>query len=315
MEQVGVRVGFLGVGVMGAPMARNLLEAGFAVATCVHRNPERVEALVAAGARRLPAPAAVAREADVVITMLPDSPEVEAVALGEGGVIEAMRPDSLFIDMSTCLPATEQRIAAAARPRGVRTLDAPVSGGETGAINGTLTIMVGGEAETFEAARPVLAAMGRKLVHVGPTGSGQVVKIVNNLMGAINAVGVAEGLTLGVKAGVPAEVLWEVITNGSGNSRWLESAQTTLLRDEYRPGFALALMLKDIRLAMTLARELNVPLFEGSQAHALFTAAHGAGYGREDASAVARLIQDWAGVRIATGRPPEPPDPAGEHGG
>jgi 3-hydroxyisobutyrate dehydrogenase len=298
------RVGVLGLGAMGQPVATRLLERGFAVTVAPHRNPAPAEALARRGARVVRSPAEVAAGADAVVILVPDAPEVEEVAFGPGGIVEATGWEGVLVVMSTISPLAAQRIAARLVERGVTMIDAPVSGGPARAATGELTVMVGGDDATVARARPVLEAVGTRIFHVGPVGMGQVVKLCNNLLIGIIMVANSEAFTFGVKAGVRADVLQEVLSAATGQNflldRWVPQ---TLLQDRYEPGFGLALMLKDLNLVTAAARELGVPLFEGQLAHQLFTLAHGLGYGQQDYSAVSLLYQQAADVVIATGRP------------
>ena len=212
------RVGFIGLGLMGKPMALNILKAGFPL-TVHNRSRAKVDELAGAGATPASGPAEVARASDVIITCLPGPADVRSVLMDEGGVLEESKPGSVLIEMSTIDVETHKEIAAAAGERGVDYLDAPISGGTAGAESGTLSIMIGGESQVLERVRPVLDAMGENIYHCGPLGAGAVVKLANNLMVAINAQGVYEGLVLGAKAGVDPSILYEVVANSSGSSR------------------------------------------------------------------------------------------------
>ncbi len=310
------RVAFIGLGNMGKPMAANLVRAGFAVTVVPHRRSEPADELQTLGASVASTPKEAAAGAAFAVTMLPDSPQVEAVALGPHGIIEGASPGLLVIDMSTIAPRAVQRIAERLATRGCRMLDAPVSGGPSRAENGTLTIMVGGEAADVQRARPVLEALGSRIVHVGPLGSGQVAKICNNLLGAIVMAANCEALALGVKCGLKADALRELILASSGANWLLEHhVPRNVLRDRYEPGFALRLMSKDLRLAEELASQAELPIFLGTLARQLYRMAEGLGYGEQDFSCVARLYQDAANVTIATGSPRSQALSAGDAGG
>jgi 3-hydroxyisobutyrate dehydrogenase len=294
------RVGFIGVGVMGRPMARNLLKAGISL-TIWARRRAKVEDVVAAGARWADSPAAVGAASDVVITMLPNYPEVEAVTLGSAGILDGLRPGGVVVDMSTIAPQASRRIAAACAERGVDFLDAPVSGGTAGAAAGTLTIMVGGDRATFERVRPIFHALGapEHLVHVGPVGSGEVVKLVNNVMAAGIAAAVAEALVMGVKAGVPLETLTRIVGASTGANAQLSTVfPMRVFNGSFALGFATDLMTKDVELALELAREVGSPLPVAERVVELFRAAQAAGYGQEDYTSVIRPLEAQAGVEV-----------------
>ena len=284
----GDRVGFVGLGVMGLPMARNLTSAGFRVSGWA-RRPEAVELGRAGGIEMRPSLAEVASASDVVITMVTTSEDVVDVATGEGGLLESMAAGSVLVDMSTVAPEVSRRVAAAAASRGVAFLDAPVSGGSFGAEQGTLTIMAGGDPAVLERCRPIFAALGDpdRLFHTGPVGSGEVVKLVNNmLVGSISAA-TLEALLVGVRAGVSLKTLVDVVSVSSGGSVQLtgQLAKRALV-GELAPGFATDLLVKDLRLAADLASEngQDTPLTD--EARRLFEASQAAGHGRQDYTAL-----------------------------
>lgn len=294
------RIGFIGLGIMGRPMARNLLRAGHRLV--VHsRSPGPVESLVAAGAEAAPNPREVALRADVVITMLPDAPDVEAVLLGPGGVAEGVRPGMLVIDMSTSSPALARRLAAVLGEKGADVLDAPVSGGEKGAEEGTLSIMVGGSAAAFERALPVLRVLGKNIVHVGEAGAGQVAKAANQIVVGLTLEAVAEALLLATRAGVDPARVREALLGGFAYSRILEVHGKRMLERDFQPGFKAWLHRKDLGIALGAGREYGVPLPGTALVHELLTALV-AGGGREvDHSALVTVLE-----RLAPGRPEEP---------
>ena len=292
-----LRVGFIGLGLMGKPMAYNLLKAKFPVV--VHnRSRGKVEELVAAGAEGAATPATLAARCDVVITCLPKPPDVEAVYLGPDGVVSRARQGQVFVDMSTIDAETHRRIGRAAAEKGAGYLDAPVSGGVGGAREGTLTIMVGGEVADLERVRPVLEAMGRTIYHVGPLGSGANAKLINNLVGAINTQAAAEGLVLGVKAGLDPELLTRIVQDSSGGSKAFGLVSATALARNFAPGFMIDLAAKDVRLAIDLGRQLGVRLSEGEAADALLQEAIDAGLGQQTSAAVIQLVERSAGVAV-----------------
>ncbi|SDQ95576.1 2-hydroxy-3-oxopropionate reductase [Thermostaphylospora chromogena] len=283
-------VGIIGLGVMGAPMAENLLRAGYNVIG--HDISEAaVKRLVAAGGRAGGDIAGTLAGAGTVITMLPDSPQVEQVVLGPGGVLEHAEPGLLYIDMSTVRPETSRKIAEAAAAKGVRALDAPVSGGEKGAIDGTLSIMVGGDADDVEAARQVFEALGTTIVHVGPVGAGQTVKAANQLVvGGVYAL-IAEAIVLLEASGVDAGRGLDVLAGGLAGSRILDLKRQTMVKREFRPGFRIDLHHKDMGIALAAAREAGVALPMTGMVAQLIAAARAQGLGALDHSALLKVIE------------------------
>jgi 2-hydroxy-3-oxopropionate reductase len=291
-------IGFIGLGLMGRPMALNLVKAGHSLV--VHnRSRPAVDALVAAGARAADGPGLVASQCGVIITMLPDTPDVEAVLGGPGGVFDAMAPETVVIDMSTIAPAAARRLAERASAQAGAMLDAPVSGGEIGAISGTLSIMVGGEAAVLERVRPILASMGHqdRIIHVGPSGAGQLTKVCNQLVLAATIGGVSEALALARKAGVNAARVREALLGGFAQSRVLEVHGQRMLDRNYVPGFRAALFDKDLRIALSTLAEHHVPAPVSVAAQQLVGAMIAAGEGQDDYSAMARVIFRLAGLR------------------
>jgi 2-hydroxy-3-oxopropionate reductase len=278
-------IGFIGLGVMGAPMAENLVKAGYDVVAHT-RRPKR------SGARLVASVAEVARGADVVITMLPDSPDVTSVVLGPDGVIANAAPGLLVIDMSTVTPATAREIAAAP---GIRALDAPVSGGEQGAIEGTLSIMVGGSDADFAAARPILAALGTTIVHVGPAGSGQLVKAANQLVVAGTIELVAEAIVLLEASGVDPAAGLRVLGGGLAGSTVLNRKGASMLAREFAPGFRVDLHHKDLGIMLDAAREAGAVVPVGALVAQLMAALRAQGDGGLDHSALLRLVARLSG--------------------
>jgi 2-hydroxy-3-oxopropionate reductase len=284
-------VGFIGLGLMGKPMARNLLKRGFPLV--VHsRSRGPVDELVAAGAEAADTPAEVAHRARRIVTMLPDSPDVASVLEGPNGVFGAMPPGTLLIDCSSIAPAAARRLAARAASLGASMLDAPVSGGEIGAIDGTLSIMVGGEAAAFEQARPIFEAMGNpeRIIHIGPAGAGQVCKVCNQLVigGALAAVG--EAFALAGKAGVDPAKVRAALLGGFAASRVLDVHGERVLRSNYKPGFRAALYKKDMRIAAETLAEHHAPAPITTLVGRLVNALVAEGRGDEDYSAVATML-------------------------
>ena len=291
------RVGFIGLGLMGRPMALTLLKAGYPLV--VHsRSRGPVDALAAAGAEVGTGPADVARRCKVVITMVPDSPDVEQVLAGPGGVFEAVQPGTILIDMSSISPVVTRRLAAEARERGATLLDAPVSGGEIGAIDGTLSIMVGGEAEALAKVRPILDVMGNpeRVVHIGESGAGQVCKVCNQMaIGGALAV-VSELMALARKAGVDPAKVRQALLGGFAASRVLEVHGQRILDGNYKPGFKASLYDKDMGIALQTARAHNVPVPVTAVVAQLVNGMMAAGQGDADYSALATVLFDLAGV-------------------
>jgi 2-hydroxy-3-oxopropionate reductase len=294
------RIGFVGLGLMGKPMALNLLEAGFKVEV-LSRSRGPVDELVAAGATEAASLRALGERCGVVITMLPDGPDVRGVLMGGAsgeGVLAGLKSGSVIVDMSSISPDVARELEALARAQGVAMLDAPVSGGEIGAKSGTLSIMVGGDAEALERVRPILLAMGsqEKLVHVGPAGAGQLCKVCNQLVigGALAAV--SEALALAKKAGVDGAKVRQALLGGFASSRVLEVHGERILNGNYEPGFRAEMYAKDLRIAMETARAHHVPMPVSSSVAQLVEALVAKGNGRDDYSALATVLFDLAGL-------------------
>jgi 2-hydroxy-3-oxopropionate reductase len=290
-------IGFIGLGIMGRPMAKNLLKAGQALV--VHnRSQGAVQELVGLGAKSAGSPEAVAREAQVIILMLPNSPDVELVALGPQGLIESVKSGQTIVDMSTISPIVSQKVGAALAGKGARMLDAPVSGGERGAIEGTLSIMVGGEKAVFDAVLPIFQAMGKTITHLGPLGSGGFTKLANQIIVAVNLTALAEALTLAAKAGLDIELTLKALGGGLANSRCLEQKTPNYLAHEFKPGFKIDLHYKDLGLIMESARALGVPVPTTAVVQELFNAVRVRGGGGLDHSGVITLLEHLAGVEV-----------------
>jgi 3-hydroxyisobutyrate dehydrogenase and related beta-hydroxyacid dehydrogenases len=297
-----MKVGFIGIGVMGRPMALNLLKAGHIV-TVFARHPDKpeVQEVLNAGAKQAPSPRALAMAVEVIITMVPNSPQVEEVVLGPQGILEGARRDLVIIDMSTIAPSTSRKLAESAAQRNVHFLDAPVSGGSQGAVNGTLSIMVGGEQETFEKVRPVLEAMGTpdNIIYVGPSGSGEVVKLINNMLVGTIAASTAEALLLGVKAGADLETMTKIIGISTG-ANWQLSNQFPLraFNGSFQPGFMTDLLHKDLGLALDMAAENEIPVAMTALSRQLYELARARGYGREDYTSLLKVLEEGTGVAV-----------------
>ncbi len=290
------RIGFIGIGIMGKPMALNLLKAGYAV-TVHDLNRQPVDELVQQGADSAGSAGAVAEQSDVVITMLPDSPEVEAVVFGPDGVLEGIRKGMLFVDMSTIAPATSEKISKVLSEKDVDALDAPVSGGDVGAKAGTLSIMVGGTKAAFERALPLFQVMGKNIVHIGDAGAGQVTKACNQIVVGMTIQAVAEAMTLAKKAGVDIEKVRDALLGGFAQSRILDLHGKRILEGNFQPGFKIKLHRKDMNIALQTGRTLSVPLPGTAQVASQMDAIIARGNGELDHSALALFLQELSNVR------------------
>jgi len=291
-------VGFIGLGIMGRPMAKNLMEAGYDLV--VHnRSPEKAEELAGEGATAAGSPREVAEGCDVVITMLPDSPQVEEVLSGEGGVFEGVREGALIVDMSTISPVVTESLSARAKENGASLLDAPVSGGDVGAIEGTLSIMVGGSEEDFERAKPLFEVMGKTVTHVGPTGAGQVTKAANQIVVALTIEAVSEALVLGSKGGVSPEKILDVLGGGLAGNKVMEVKREKFLSHNFDPGFRSELHHKDLGIALAAGREYGVALPVTAVVDQMLLTMRRKGWGGEDHSALLRIIEDQSGHEIS----------------
>ncbi|MDQ3541070.1 MAG: 2-hydroxy-3-oxopropionate reductase [Chloroflexota bacterium] len=289
------RIGFVGLGIMGKPMARNLVKAGYELV--VHnRSRGAVDELVAESDAITAANSAreVAGQVSIVITMLPDSPDVRDAVFGESGLLETMAEGSLLIDMSTIAPAAAIEVSEALVARKASALDAPVSGGDKGAIAGTLSIMVGGEAADFERAKPIFEAVGKTIVHVGAAGAGQIVKACNQVVVALNYAAVSEALVLGAKAGVDPEKIVEVLSGGLAASRVLEMRGPTMIQHQFEPGFRVNLHRKDLGIALATGKEHAVPLPVTALVSQLFDMLAAEGHGELDHSSLLSLFEGFA---------------------
>jgi 2-hydroxy-3-oxopropionate reductase len=287
-------IGFIGLGIMGGPMAANLVKAGFDVSG-YNRSRDKVDALISVGGQGADDVADAVRDADVVITMVPDSPDVEAVTLGENGIFANAKQGALYIDMSSIRPDVSARVAKVGRERGLRVLDAPVSGGEVGAVEASLSIMVGGEAADFEVAKPVLEAVGKTIVHVGPAGAGQTVKAANQLIVAGNIELVAEAIMFLEAYGVDMEAALEVLGGGLAGSTVLARKGTSMLAGEFNPGFRLQLHHKDLGIVQSAAREAGVVIPLGAVVSQLVAAMVARGDGGLDHSGLLKLVRELSG--------------------
>jgi len=292
------RIGFLGIGRMGQPMAANLVRKGFDVTTIVHRRHEPAQALEALGARIAPSLAALVAECSVIVACLPSSTEVEAAVLGPGGVLEAGHPGSVFVDMGTSRPASTRLLADRLRERGIAMLDAPITGGTRGAREGTLTIYVGGAPDDLARARPVLEAMGQTIMHMGGPGTGHVIKLLNNALSLSSMALLAELLPLGVRAGLDPQRMIEGLAAGTGATNNIAGRGARILKREFEAAFKIALAHKDLRLAQELAQEHNLPTPVAAGAYLTFTLARGLGLEDEDTVAVVKVFEQIARVEV-----------------
>jgi 3-hydroxyisobutyrate dehydrogenase len=291
------RIGFIGIGTMGRPMARNLIEAGYQVAV-YDVVAERADELGQLGAEPAGSAAAAAASADVAITMVPSSPHEEAAVLGPGGVLEGLKAGRTLIEMSTIDPLVTRKIAQVATERGIKMIDAPVSGSLPKAIDGTLTIMVGGPKEVFQACLPILQVMGENIFHVGEVGMGETVKLCNNLVVAISQIALSEAFSIGVAAGADPKVMHQVMSNSSADCWALRTrpphpglVQEAPVDQGWAPGFATDLMAKDVGLALSLAQGVGATSLMGALARQLYGAASRAGYGQKDFSSVDFVVR------------------------
>ena len=288
-------IGFIGLGIMGKPMAKNLLKAGLNLV--VHsRTRLPVDEVVKEGARAATSPREVASQSDVLITMLPNSPDVELVALGKDGIVEGAKPGLIYVDMSTISPIVSQKVGHALAAKGVKMLDAPVSGGEKGAIEGALSIMVGGDKDVFDRVLPIFQTMGRTITLLGPLGFGGFTKLANQIIVAVNLTALAEALTLAKKAGLDRELTLKALGGGLAGSKCLEQKTPNYVSNTYKPGFKVDLHYKDLGLIMESARALGVPLPATAVVQELFSALRVKGGGGLDHSGIITLLEDLSGA-------------------
>ena len=286
-----MRLGFIGVGNIGTPMCRHLVEAGHEVLVYdVHSS--NLARMVSLGAEAAESPRAVAQVCNVVFSSLPGPREIEQVALGANGIIAAARPGLIYIDLSTNSPSVAQRICATLAAQGVTMLDAPVSGGVVGAERGTLAVMVGGDAQAFALCKPLLQHIGAQVFHVGAVGSGCVVKLVNNMLAFVNATAAYEGMLLGVKAGVDPQMIYDIVQASSGESWAMKAFPDKIFAGDFTPGFMIDLAHKDLRLALELGDELSVPLMMGSVCINFLREARANGRGGDDLCGLMRLMEE-----------------------
>ena len=294
-EVMLVNIGFIGMGTMGAPMAARLLNAGH-VLRVHNRTRSREQQLVNLGATNGVSPKDTANGVDLLITMVSDTPDVETVILGEEGAIHGMKRGSLLVDMSTISPSATRSIAKSLNKQGIEMLDAPVSGGSEGAQNGTLSIMVGGHKEAFHRVKPILATLGSTITHVGPVGSGQIAKAINQIIIAGTYAAVAEGLVLGLAAGIDIEATHAAVSGGAASSWVLSNRAQNMISNRYPLGFRTRLHRKDLNIALETARELGVPLPVAAFVEQLETGLLNKNHGEEDVSNIARYYREQANL-------------------
>ena len=289
------KLGFIGLGILGKPMTQNLLKAGYSV-TVYNRSHPVLGELAHDGATIAHSPQQVAQQVDVIITCLPDSPDVEAVILDSDGVLEGANAGMLCIDMSTIAPATARKLYKMLKEKGIQSLDAPVSGGDIGAQQGTLSIMVGGEESAFQRALPILQTMGKNIIHVGDAGAGQVTKACNQIVVALTVQAVAEALTLAKKSGVDPAKVRAALLGGFAQSRVLEVHGDRMLNRSFQPGFTIDLHRKDMNIVLQTGREVNLPLLGSSQVTALMDSLIAQGKGGLDNAALVELYEQLGGL-------------------
>ncbi|MBM3342160.1 MAG: NAD(P)-dependent oxidoreductase [Betaproteobacteria bacterium] len=292
---MSINVAFVGLGNMGNPMAMNILKKGFAM-TVFDLNANTMQNLTAAGAKGAANAADAIKAADVLITSLPGSPEVEAFYLNAGGALELAKAGATLIDLSSVLPATPRKIEERAKARGLKFLEAPVSGGVTGARAATLAVMTGGDAAVLEQVRPILNAIGTNIYHVGPVGAGNTIKAINNMLSTVNACALMEGLSVGLKAGLSLKTMGDIIKASSGNSNAIPRIDRSLIPRDFEPGFKVALMNKDLDTFHAIAKSLHVPVSFSNMAQHYQQAALAAGLSEKDTSVIFTLIEARAGI-------------------
>lgn len=292
-----VKIGYIGLGVMGKPMAKNLLKAGHQLVV-YDVVKEKVDDLVQAGAEPADNCRDAASRGDIIILMLPDSPEVEAVMLGEEGVLEGARPGSIIIDMSSISPLVDIALEKKAREKSLKMMDAPVSGGEPGAVAGTLAIMVGGDASTFDEIKGILDVMGKSVVRVGEIGAGQFTKLANQILVAVHLQAMSEALVFAKKAGLDVQKVYDAVKGGLAGSNVLDAKVPLVLKRNYKPGFRIKLHIKDLKNALIVGRELGIPLPATALAQTFFEACDAAGRGNLDHGALITVTEELAKAKV-----------------
>ena len=290
-------IGFIGLGIMGRGMARNLLKAGFEVRVW-NRTASRMDELAADGAKRTASPADLAAQSDVIVICVSDTPDVEAVVLGEGGIIHGVKPGALVMDMSTISPHATREMAAKLKEKGAHMLDAPVSGGSEGAARGTLSIMVGGEADQFARALPVFQALGKTITHVGEHGAGQMVKLVNQILVVGNALAMCEALLFAQAGGLDLQKTLDAVAGGAAGSWMLSNRGPQIIHRDWRPGFTIDLQQKDVRLILKAADQLGVPLLGTGTIFNLYRMLQSQGLGGEGNHALIKALEKLSGIEV-----------------
>jgi 3-hydroxyisobutyrate dehydrogenase len=297
-------VGFIGVGNMGNPMASNVLKAGFPMVV-FDKSAKATENLVAGGAKLGKSAKDVVEQCEIVMTCLPASPDVEALYLEPGGLIDCAKANQVLIDLSSVLPSTPRKLEPVAKKKGVHFLESPVSGGTTGAAAGTLALMIGGDAEVLERVKPALKPIGPNIYHVGPVGAGNTMKAINNMMACVNSTAMMEGLVLGVKAGLDPMMIYEVVKASSGGSKALERIPRAMIPRNFEPGFKVFLMNKDLDTFSTIAKELHSPMTFANAAQRYQQAALAAGLTDKDTSVVVTIVEKLANFTMPKGAAPK----------
>lgn len=293
-----MKIGFIGLGIMGKPMSKNLLKAGYELVVN-DLNKDNVAEVVAEGASFAETAAEVAKQSDIVITMVPNSPHVKAVVMGANGVLEGAKPGTILIDMSSIAPLASQEVAKACAEKGVKMIDAPVSGGEPKAIDGTLSIMVGGDKEVFESVKEILLVMGASAVYCGAIGAGNTTKLANQVVVALNIAAVAEAFTLAKKAGVDPELVYQAIRGGLAGSTVMDAKGPMMIQDNFKPGFRIDLHIKDLNNALETGHGVGSPLPLTAAVMEMMQTLHADGCGNDDHSALAKYYAKVSGEKIA----------------
>lgn len=292
-----MKVGFIGLGIMGKPMSKNLIKAGYDLIVC-DLNARAIAEVVAAGAAVADSPKAVAEQSDVIITMLPNSPQVKTVVLGEGGILEGVKPGSVLIDMSSIAPLASQQVAAALAEKGVAMLDAPVSGGEPKAVDGTLSVMVGGEKDVFDKYYDIMKSMAGSVVYTGKIGAGNTTKLANQIIVALNIAAMSEALVLATKAGVEPDLVYQAIRGGLAGSTVLDAKAPLVMDRKFDPGFRINLHIKDLQNALDTAHEIGAPLHLTAGVMEIMQAMKADDMGELDHGALIRYYEKLAKVEV-----------------
>lgn len=291
------KIGFIGLGLMGKPMARNLMKAGYDV-TVYNRSPQAVEEIAEEGAVAAKSSKQVGEQSDVIITIVTDGPDVEEVIVGKTGVLAGVHTGGIIIDMSSISPTVTQKIANICEKQGVQMLDAPVSGGDIGAIKGTLAIMVGGKREVYEECLPILEVLGKTITYVGPSGCGSMAKLANQIVGGIYQLALSEALVFAVKGGLDPHLLLDAIRGGVCGGWMIENKAPQMISGDFTPGFFLEFHKKDIKNALEAAKEMNVPVPLTSLLHEIYKSRLVQGFGRRDHSSVVTYFEEMAGIKV-----------------